>query len=96
MIGTLFYALVKALYRYAKPLTNFVSFDLLFEALFLWITFFLARRSSIEITFDKSGVASALAVVLLNLLMALRVVFAWYLLRKRFAALLLILFNDDL
>jgi hypothetical protein len=68
----------------------------LFEALFLWITFFLAKRSSIEITLDNKGAASALAVVLLNLLMAFLVVFAWYLLRKRFAALLLILFMDDL
>ena len=49
-----------------------------------------------EITLDKSGVASVLEVVPLNLLMAFLVVFAWYLLRKRFAALLLILFNDDL
>ena len=86
----------KPLYAYAKPLTNLVSFDLLFEALFLWITFFLAKRSSIEITLDNKGAASALTVVLLNLLMAFLVVFAWYLLRKRFAALLLILFMDDL
>jgi len=64
-------------YAYAKPLTNLVSFDLLFEALFLWITFFLAKRSSIEITFDNNGVASDFDVVLLNLLIALRVVLAW-------------------
>ena len=77
-------------------LTNLLSFDLLFEALFLWITFFLAKRSSIDITLDKSGCASALLVVPLNLLIAFLVVLAWYLLRKRFAALDLILFNDDL
>jgi hypothetical protein len=63
-------------YAYAKLLTNLVSFDLLFEALFLWITFFLAKRSSIEITLDNKGAASALAVVLLNLLMAFLVVLA--------------------
>jgi glucan phosphoethanolaminetransferase (alkaline phosphatase superfamily) len=68
----------------------------LFEALFLWITFFLAKRSSIDITLDNKGAASALLVVLLNLLIAFLVVLAWYLLRKRFAALDLILFNDDL
>ena len=77
-------------------LTNLLSFDLLFEALFLWITFFLAKRSSIDITLDKSGAASALLVVPLNLLIAFLVVLAWYLLRKRFAALDLILFIDDL
>jgi hypothetical protein len=76
--------------------TNLVSFDLLFEALFLWITFFLAKRSSIEITFDKSGVAVALSAEPLNFLIAFLVVLAWYLLRKRFAAFDLILFNDDL
>ena len=81
---------------YFKPLTNLVSFDLLFEALFLWITFFLAKRSSIEITFAKSGVASALVAVPLNFLMAFLVVLAWYLLRRRFAAFALILFIDDL
>ena len=81
---------------YFKPLTYLVSFDLLFEALFLWITFFLAKRSSIEITFAKSGVASALVAVPLNFLMAFLVVLAWYLLRRRFAAFALILFIDDL
>jgi hypothetical protein len=81
---------------YFKPLTNLVSFDLLFEALFLWITFFLAKRSSIEITLAKSGVASALVAVPLNFLMAFLVVLAWYLLRRRFAAFALILFIDDL
>jgi len=63
--------------NYFKPLTNLVSFDLLFEALFLWITFFLAKRSSIEITLVKSGAASALVVVSLNFLIAFLVVFAW-------------------
>ena len=81
---------------YFKPLTNLVSFDLLFDALFLCITFFLAKRSSIEITLFKSSLASTLVVVPLNFLMAFLVVLAWYLLRKRFAALDLILFNDDL
>jgi len=81
---------------YFKPLTNLVSFDLLFDALFLWITFFLAKRSSIEITFVKSTVASALVVVPLNFLIAFLVVLAWYLLRRRFAAFALILFIDDL
>jgi hypothetical protein len=56
----------------------------------------LAKRSSIDITFVKSGCASALLVVPLNLLIAFLVVLAWYLLRKRFAALERILFNDDL
>ncbi len=82
--------------NYFKPFTNFVSFDLLFEALFLCITFFLAKRSSIEITFVKSTAASAFVVVPLNFLMAFLVVLAWYLLRRRFAAFALILFNDDL
>jgi len=81
---------------YFRPLTNLVSFDLLFEALFLWITFFLAKRSSIEITLVKSGAASALVAVSLNFLIAFLVVLAWYLLRRRFAAFALILFNDDL
>jgi hypothetical protein len=81
---------------YASLFTNLVSFDLLFEALFLWITFFLAKRSSIEITLVKSSLASALVVVPLNFFIAFLVVFAWYLLRKRFAALERILFNDDL
>lgn len=62
---------------YCKPLTNLVNFDLLLEALFLWITFFFARRSSIETTFNKRGDASSLEVVLRNCLIALRVVFAW-------------------
>ncbi|GAB3918780.1 hypothetical protein GCM10028826_39060 [Mucilaginibacter boryungensis] len=61
---------------YFKPFTNFVSFDLLFEALFLCITFFLAKRSSIEITFDKSGAAVALSVEPLNFLIAFLVVLA--------------------
>src|ERR1700744_458888 len=86
----------KYLLAYFKPFTNLVSFDLLFEALFLWITFFLARRSSIEITLPSNSLASALVVEPLNFLMAFLVVFAWYLLRKRFAALALILLIDDL
>jgi hypothetical protein len=81
---------------YASLFTNLVSFDLLFEALFLWITFFLAKRSSIEITLVKSSLASALVVVPLNFFIAFLVVFAWYLLRKRFAAFERILFKDDL
>jgi len=81
---------------YFRLFTNLVSFDLLFDALFLWITFFLAKRSSIEITVAKSGVASALVAVPRNFLIALRVVFAWYLLRRRFAAFALILLIDDL
>lgn len=62
--------------NYFNPLTNFVSLDLLFEALFLWMMFFLAKRSSIEITLLKSGVASDLSVVIRNLLIADLVVFA--------------------
>lgn len=81
---------------YFKALTNLVSFDLLLEALFLWITFFFAKRSSIEITLTNNGAASVLLVVPLNFFMAFLVVLAWYLLRKRFAALERILFNDDL
>jgi hypothetical protein len=81
---------------YFKVLTNFVSFDLLFEALFLCITFFLAKRSSMETTLTKSAAASCLVVVPLNFLIAFLVVLAWYLLRKRFAALARILFIDDL
>ena len=81
---------------YFNALTNLVSFDLLFDALFLCITFFLAKRSSIEITLVSNSLASDLVVVPLNFLMAFLVVFAWYLLRKRFAALERILFNDDL
>jgi hypothetical protein len=61
---------------YFRPFTNLVSFDLLFEALFLWITFFLAKRSSIDITFDKSGAAVALSVEPLNFLIAFLVVLA--------------------
>jgi hypothetical protein len=81
---------------YFKLLTYLVNFDLLLEALFLWITFFLAKRSSIEITLVKSVEASALSVERRNFLIALRVVFAWYLLRKRLAAFDLILLIDDL
>lgn len=62
--------------NYFNPLTNFVSLDLLFEALFLWMMFFFAKRSSIEITLLKSGVASDLSVVIRNLLIADLVVFA--------------------
>jgi len=86
----------KSFKYYFRPLTNLVSFDLLFEALFLWITFFLAKRSSIEITLVKSGAASAFVAVSLNFLIAFLVVLAWYLLRRRFAAFALILFIDDL
>jgi len=62
--------------NYFKALTNLVSFDLLFDALFLWITFFLAKRSSMEITLIKSGPASAWLVALLNFFMAFLVVLA--------------------
>lgn len=62
---------------YAKPLTNLVNFDLLLEAFFLWITFFFAKRSSIEITRGNNAFASSAEVVLRNFLIALRVVFAW-------------------
>jgi len=61
---------------YFNPLTNFVSLDLLLEALFLCMMFFLAKRSSIEITLLRSGVASVLSVVIRNLLIADLVVFA--------------------
>jgi len=60
------------------------------------MTFFLAKRSSIDITFTSKSPASAFVVELLNLLIAFLVVFAWYLLRKRFVALARILFIDDL
>ncbi len=60
-----------------KPFTNFVNFDLLLDALFLCMTFFLAKRSSIETTRGNSALASSELVVLLNFLIALRVVFAW-------------------
>lgn len=79
-----------------RLLTNFVSLDLLFEALFLWITFFFAKRSSMDITLTNNEEASALSVVVRNFFIALRVVLAWYRLRKRLAALDLILFIDDL
>lgn len=67
---------MSTLNNYFKLFTYFVSFDLLFEALFLWITFFLANLSSIEITFDNSGVASDFSVVERNLLIAVLVVLA--------------------
>src|SRR5690606_22625827 len=61
---------------YDKLFTYFVNLDLLFEALFLWITFFLANRSSIEVTRGNNAFASSAEVVFLNFLIALRVVFA--------------------
>ncbi len=79
-----------------KELANLVSFDLLLAALFLWITFFLAKRSNIEVTFGNKAKASSLLTALRNFLTKVLVVFAWYLLRKRLAAFALILFNADL
>lgn len=61
---------------YCNALTNLVSFDLLLEALFLWITFFLAKRSNIEITLGNNSAASVLTVVFLNFLIAFLVVLA--------------------
>ena len=62
--------------NYFKPLTSLVNFDLLLDALFLCMIFFFAKRSNIEITLLKSGVASDLSVVKRNLLIADLVVFA--------------------
>src|SRR5690606_23476401 len=62
---------------YDKLFTSLVSFDLLLEALFLWMTFFLAKRSSMETTRGNNAFASVASVVLRNFLIALRVVFAW-------------------
>jgi len=49
-----------------------------------------------DTTLTKSADASCFVVVPLNFLIAFLVVLAWYLLRKRFAALARILFIDDL
>lgn len=49
-----------------------------------------------DITLTSNEEASVLSVVVRNFLIALRVVLAWYRLRKRLAALDLILFIDDL
>jgi len=61
---------------YFKPLTNFVNFDLLLAALFLWIMFFLAKRSNIEITLGNKSDADFLSSAARNLLIKVRVVFA--------------------
>ncbi|MCY1537331.1 hypothetical protein D9M68_728210 [compost metagenome] len=58
--------------------------------------FFLAKRSNIEITFGNNSAPAFLSTAARNLLIKVRVVFAWYLLRKRFVAFALILFKDDL
>lgn len=79
-----------------KELTNFVNLDLLLAALFLWITFFFAKRSNIEVTFGNNAKASSLLTALRNLFTNVLVVFAWYLLRKRLVAFALILFIADL
>ena len=75
MYNCFFYKREK-LCAYANVFTNLVSFDLLFDALFLWITFFLAKRSSMEITLGNNSAASALTVVPRNFLIAFLVVFA--------------------
>ena len=61
---------------YLSALTYLVNLDLLLAALFLWITFFLAKRSSIEITLVKSGLAAFFDVVSRNFLIAFLVVLA--------------------
>jgi len=72
------------------------NFDLLLDAFFLWITFFLAKRSSMDVTRGNNSFASSGEVVFLNFLIALRVVFAWYRFLKRLAALDRILLIADL
>jgi hypothetical protein len=58
--------------------------------------FFLANLSIIEITADNFEAASDLSVAILNALIALRVVFCWYLFNTLLYSLLLILFKADL
>ncbi|KIA92651.1 hypothetical protein OC25_16610 [Pedobacter kyungheensis] len=75
LVGMPFTNIVKKL-AYFKPLTNFVNFDLLLAALFLWMMFFLAKRSNIEITLGNKSDADFLSSAARNLLMKVRVVFA--------------------
>ncbi len=67
-----------------------------FAALLLWIMLRLANLSIIPTTVGNKASAAFLSSSLRNFLMALRTVLCWYLLRKRTASFLLILFNADL
>jgi len=87
----------EALFIYIyKLLTNFVNFDLLLEALFLWITFFLANLSSMEVTCFSSAFASSLSEVFLSFLIKVLVVFAWYRFLNLLASFDRILLSADL
>lgn len=76
--------------------TCFVSLLFKLAALLEWMIFLLAKRSIILTTLGNKASASFLFSSERNFLMALRVVLCWYLLRRRTASFLLILFNADL
>ena len=76
--------------------TCLVNFDFKLEALLLWMMFFLANLSTIEITADNFDEASSLSVANLNALIAFLVVLCWYLFNTLLFSLLLILFRADL
>ena len=65
-------------------------------ALFLWMIFFFASLSIMDVTVFNSSVASLLSVVCFNFLIKVRVVLCWYLFLNLLALLDLILFNADL
>lgn len=67
-----FYILIKL--QYYNFATCLVNLDFKLEALLLWIIFFLANLSIIEITLDSFSVASDFSVANLNAFIALRVV----------------------
>jgi hypothetical protein len=83
-------------YKAYSAATCLVSLLFKFAALLEWIILRLANLSIILTTLGNKVSAAFLSSSVRNLLIALRVVLCWYLLRNLTASFLLILFNADL
>ena len=85
-----------SLYQWTPNYFSLLSFDLRLDALFLWITFFLASLSINETTPGKSLPASFLVLDSFNFLIAFLVVLCWSLFNDFFFSFERILFKADL